>query len=83
MDPKNFKGSRWVIVPGKYEGVEKYAVDELYKLVQQYVPYVLPVFSDDTDSEKFKDYNVIFIGTEESNMYIAKFKKDGIVEFKK
>lgn len=83
MDPKNFKGSRWVIVSGKYEGVEKYAVDELHKLVQQYVPYVLPVFSDDTDSEKFKNYNVIFIGTEESNRYIAKFKKDGIVEFKK
>lgn len=83
MDPKDFKGSRWAIVSGEYKGVEKYATDEIYKLVQQYVPYILPVFSLDTDKALLKDYNVIFIGTVESNSYIAGFKADGIISFEK
>ncbi|HOJ12593.1 MAG TPA: hypothetical protein PK733_18670, partial [Clostridiales bacterium] len=103
MDAKSFKGNRWIIISGKYEGVEKYAVDELYKLVQQHVPYILTVYAGSTASEGLKDelkedlredlreglksdlknYNIIFIGTEESNEYIAGLLKDGIIRLNK
>ena len=91
MDAKSFKGNRWIIISGKYEGVEKYAVDELYKLVQQHVPYILTVYADDANPEDLKEnlrddlknYNIIFIGTEYSNEYIAELSKDGIIGFNK
>lgn len=80
MDVKNYEGTRWAIVMGKYEGIEKYAVNELYKVIQQYVPYVLTVNNDNIESQKLKDYNVIFIGTSTTNSYIAQFVNKGIIK---
>ena len=79
MDMKSYEGKRWIIVYGKYEGVEKYAVDELYKLVQQYVPYILTISTHDAKPEDIRDYNIILIGTEESNRYIAQLKESNIL----
>ncbi len=55
------------------------ALNKLYKIVSDYVPYVLTVSQDDIEKEKLKDFNVIFIGTLENN-YIADFYKEGLFE---
>lgn len=38
-----YPGPRWQIVCSAYEGVEKFAVDELQRELQRFVPYVLAV----------------------------------------
>ncbi len=44
--PQRFTGLRWVILYGSYEGIERFALQELYRMVERYQPYVpvvLPV----------------------------------------
>jgi hypothetical protein len=40
---RRYPGPRWRLVYGSYEGVEQFAVDELQRAVQRYLPYVLEV----------------------------------------
>jgi hypothetical protein len=80
MDCKPFQGKRWTIVYGKYIGIEKLAVNELYKVIQQFVPYVLTVNSDDIDEDKLAGYNIVLIGTGETNRYIARLAECGEVK---
>jgi hypothetical protein len=77
MDRKNYQGKRWVIVYGDYSGVEGFAVDEAYKMVQQYVPYILTVKPATAAAEELKGCNVLLIGTQESNPHIAKLAQEG------
>ncbi len=69
MGVKGFSEKRWHIVFGSYAGVEKYAANELYKVIQKYVPYVLTVSY--SAEELPKDKNLIFLGTAESNRFIG------------
>jgi hypothetical protein len=68
---------RWTIVYGNYTGIEGYAVRELNKLVQGYVPYVVravPASSFRLDEEK--ENNLIFIGICSSNSYLNQFNQE-------
>jgi hypothetical protein len=79
MDFRHFEGKRWTIVYGSYEGLEEYAVNELHKTVQQFLPYILT--SGDGSSgelQNFAGFNIIFIGTVGSNRHLAKLAGDGI-----
>lgn len=78
MDYRSFEGVRWKIVYGEYEGVEKYAVNELYKVVQQNVPYILTL-NHHGDTENLKDFNLIFIGTIKSNSHIKEFASKEVI----
>jgi hypothetical protein len=79
MDFTKFTGRRWTIIYGKYEGLEEYAVNELYKAVQQFVPYVLTVGDgSDGQMQDLTRFNIIFVGTVISNHHMAKLAKEGL-----
>lgn len=79
MDRQNYQGKRWALLCGRYEGVEKFACNELYKLVQQYVPYVLTAYADGQPPTDIGAYHVILAGTRESNPHIARLEREGIL----
>lgn len=79
MDHKTFEGIRWTVVYGKYEGVEAYAVNELYKVIQQFVPFTLTVKNASAGREEISCFSIVFIGTAESNQYIKEFAEKGII----
>lgn len=69
--------NRWVIVYGRYEGVERYAVNEVNKIIAQYVPYILTVHESSIPKEDLKEHNVLFIGTTKSNRYLRELAEKG------
>jgi len=79
MDFSQFCGKRWTIIYGRYEGVEGNAVDELYKVMQQHVPYILTVRAAESGLDGISDHNLAFIGTVSSNSYIRSFKNSGLI----
>lgn len=79
MDYVTHEGMRWTIVYGKYDGVEKYALDVLYNVVQPHVPYILTVNSANISIRDLSCYNIIFLGTVNSNRYIRDFADKGII----
>jgi hypothetical protein len=79
MNFGKFSGKRWTVICGRYDGVEGYAVNELYKAIQQYVPYILTVNRDRSDLSKVMGHNMIFIGTASSNRYIKEFIEKRII----
>ena len=72
MDTVNFGDNRWKISYGKYEKMEKKAIDIVSAAVSKHVPYVVTTQKVLSDLED----NIIFIGTRETNNYI----KDLILE---
>ena len=45
-----YEGPRWQLIYGSYRGIDEFALDELQKMTQQYVPYVLEVRLGEPDS---------------------------------
>ncbi len=74
--PRRYLGTRWQLQFGSYEGVERFAVNELQRMVQIYLPYVLavePVEGKDPKSQE----NLILVGTAENNPRIAELIESG------
>lgn len=68
---------RWTIVFGNYTGVERYAIRELNKLVQKYVPYTLRVVpASSFRLEENQEANLIFIGTTTTNSFLNQFAQE-------
>ncbi|MDD3972258.1 MAG: hypothetical protein PHC31_10135, partial [Clostridia bacterium] len=63
MDTVNFGDNRWKISYGKYEKLEKKAIDIVSAAVSKHVPYVVTTQKVLSDLED----NIIFIGTRETN----------------
>lgn len=63
--PKRYEGLRWRIHPGRYDGVEKFALHELQREVQAWLPYVVEIGATGTDGHD------ILLGTPASNPRIA------------
>lgn len=81
MDTKTFDGKRWKVIYGNYDNsIEGFAVNEFYKVIQQYVPYILTINDSDTPIDEIKDFNLAFIGTRESNKYIEKLAQDKLIK---
>lgn len=76
-DRKSYGDDRWVIVYGSYDGVEKYAVNELYKIINGNVPYILTL-KNAQETGDLSLYNVVFIGTTENNRYLREYAQQGL-----
>ena len=71
MDYVTHEIPRWKIVYGQYQGVEKTAVNELYRLVQRWTPYVVTVEAAERFSPEALEGHVLYIGTLEGNCHLA------------
>lgn len=76
---ERYVGTRWSLLYGSYDGVERFAVNELQNYVQRYLPYVLEVRKAEA-VEQIGDDHVILIGTPESNPLIADALRSGVIE---
>src|ERR1700693_428527 len=58
-----YEGIRWVLHYGAFGGPEQFAVNELQRMVQRYLPYVLPVFPATGAAGEGGKTNLLLIGT--------------------
>ncbi len=68
---QRYGGTRWRIIFGAYDGVERFALDELQRSVQAFLPYVIGVHKADGRSPTGHEYNLILVGTAGNNPLIA------------
>ena len=78
MDYVTHEIPRWRIVYGQYQGVEKTAVNELYRLVQRWTPYVVTVEAAERFSPEAWEGHVLYIGTLEDNCHLAGLADQGL-----
>ena len=71
-----YPGPRWHLIYGDYRGVEEFALDELQKMVQRYVPYVVEIRH--AAEELDQDANHILVGTAANNPQIADRAQKGV-----
>jgi hypothetical protein len=76
--PLRYGGPRWTLLYGSYEGVEQFAVNELQRMVQRSVPYVLEVLPAGQTPDATR--NLILVGTPAANPRIAELGRRGLVE---
>ena len=75
-----YEGSRWILAYGSYEGPEQFAVNELQRMVQRYVPYVLTVLpAVEADVQNGKT-NLLLLGTAADNPALAELGRRGLIE---
>ena len=76
---RRFPGARWSIVYGSYEGPEAFAVNELQRIAQNYLPYVIEVQSADRFRPEAVEH-VLTVGTAANNPLIADFQRRRILQ---
>jgi hypothetical protein len=69
-------GARWLLVCGSYAGVERFAVDELQRVAQSYLPYVLDV-SSDPGGAATSDRHLLLVGTPDNNPLLEELISSG------
>ncbi len=80
MDFKNYGDNRIIIVCGKYEGTDKKCADYLYGEISHLVPYILTVTEESKlTNEQEKYYNIIAVGTPDTNPYLARLCNDNLI----
>jgi hypothetical protein len=73
-----YPGPRWKIAYASYEKPQRFAVNELQRALQQYVPYVIetrPAAQSDLTGA-----NVVLVGTSAENRLIAELEAKGLVK---
>ncbi|MFI5384922.1 MAG: hypothetical protein ACHQ50_02270 [Fimbriimonadales bacterium] len=76
--PRYFPGARWEIAYGAYDGVERFAVDELQRLAQTSFPYVID--TEPASGVKPEDQeHLILAGTEQDNWLLRDLIGKGIL----
>ena len=73
-----YAGPRWSLLYGSYEGVEEFAVNELQRMVQRNVPYVLEVLP--ANQTPIAARSLILVGTPATNPKIAELARRGLVK---
>jgi hypothetical protein len=73
-----YAGPRWSLLYGSYEGVEEFAVNELERMVQRHVPYVLEV--QPGSQTPIATRSLILVGTPAMNPKIAELGRRGLVK---
>ncbi|MFH1005923.1 MAG: hypothetical protein V1800_00285 [Candidatus Latescibacterota bacterium] len=80
--PSSFKrrheGTRWRVLYGSYEPVEQFALHELQRMLQRYLPYVIRVESSQADLGDHEDH-LLLIGTASNNPGIRSLVEQGKV----
>ncbi len=69
---------RWTLVFGDYTGIEQYAVTELQRGIQYYVPYVLPVRAA-AGIDPAQCEHLLLVGTAANNRWIADLLARGVI----
>ena len=72
-----YGGLRWSVSFGSYEGVERFALDELQRVVQRFVPYVVEIRHAAEPLDRAK--NLVLVGTRQNNPLIAGLVDKGLV----
>ena len=78
MPQKIYQGTRWKLFFGKYCGIERFAIDELNKCVQQFVPYLVEVWPSQKYSPK-ELFHTVTAGTSDDNRLIAELVDKGFL----
>jgi hypothetical protein len=73
-----YTGRRWEIVFGRYEGVEQFAVNELQRMVQRYLPYIVAVRPDGSSPCRANS-NGMLLGTPDSHRAISSLIDRGLL----
>jgi hypothetical protein len=76
--PLRYGGPRWTLLYGSYEGVEEFAVNELQRMVQRSVPYVLEVLPAGQTPDA--THNLILVGTPATNPRIAELGRKRLLK---
>lgn len=76
--PRRYEATRWRILYGSYDGVEKLAVNQLQANVQRFLPYVIAVEQGAVEALDGEDH-LIVIGTAESNPIVAQAVEEELV----
>ncbi len=74
-----YPGTRWKIVYGEYAGISKFAVAELQRILQSYVPYVVEVVAAG-DYRPDSEENCLAVGTREDNALIERCVGEGWIK---
>lgn len=72
------QGTRWAFVYGSYEGIEKFALDELQRVIQGYLPYVPEARAAEKESLEHKR-NLILLGKPCENRKIDELVRKGLI----
>ena len=76
--PMRYGTSRWQLSYGSYDGTEKFAVNELQRAVQQYLPYVLPVRpARDTNR---RGTNLLLVGRAAEQPLLSELSRKGLLK---
>jgi len=73
-----YPGPRWTLLYGSYEGVEEFAVNELQRMIQRPVAYVLEVLPATQTPEATR--SLVLVGTPAANPRIAELGKKGLIK---
>ena len=80
---KRHEGTRWSLLYGSYEGVEKFAIDEAQRYFQSCLPYVMRVECAGKNGaatpEKLAGH-LLIVGTKENNPLAAQLIDKGLIE---
>ncbi len=74
-----YPGRRWEIVYSSYEGVQRFGVDEVQRMLQRYLPYVVAVRAAGSEKPD-ADVHRILIGTVGQHAGVAAFIQRGLVD---
>ncbi|MFP4017307.1 MAG: hypothetical protein ACLFUI_09775 [Halanaerobiales bacterium] len=61
------KSSDWIVIYGTISGVEGYALEELNKIIQKYLPYIVQMIKETNLVEDILRRNVLLVGTPDNN----------------
>src|SRR6185312_9613684 len=78
LESGRYGDPRWKIAYGSYEGTRRFAVNELQRVLQQYLPYVIetrPATQLDPTGA-----NVVLVGTAAENRLIAELDAKGLIQ---
>jgi hypothetical protein len=75
-----YEGSRWILGYGSYQGLEQFATNELQRMVQGYVPYVLTVLPAAQSDVQHSKGNLFLVGTAADNPVLADLGRRGLIE---
>ncbi len=74
-----YQGIRWRIIYGSYEGVEKFALDELQAIIQKYFSYVIQVHPAE-GYEWSSEVNHVLVGTAANHPRIRDLAERGLIK---
>ena len=73
---RRFEGPRWTIVYGSYDGVEQFAIEELHRMVQFHLPYVIQVLPAEAGAAAGAEGHLLIVGTRENNALVRRLAED-------